>query len=120
MRKLCFLGSASYFYPRPPRGERPTFAASAALPEMISIHALREESDWTLTLSTSARQDFYPRPPRGERLEDVIGVDGGRRISIHALREESDCEMRELKTEDYQFLSTPSARRATLMVSSIG
>ena len=56
----------------------------------ISIHALREEGD---TLTVSARIPstyFYPRPPRGGRREKT-----GEFI------------------EDKEFLSPPSARRAT-------
>ena len=34
-----------YFYPRPPRGGRPSFLVSAAVCFGISIHALREEGD---------------------------------------------------------------------------
>ena len=101
----------------------------------ISIHALREEGDvvpldaqpvYLLFLSTpSARRatlplfrasensDFYPRPPRGGRR-------GGRSsrwwpptISIHALREEGDSVSMVMLLSPSQFLSTPSARRAT-------
>ena len=101
------------FYPRPPRGGRPSCAASASGATAISIHALREEGDedsklacteLTVFLSTpSARRathagaftavsvrDFYPRPPRGGRL---LLVDEEGRLK--------------------EFLSTPSARRAT-------
>ena len=56
----------------------------------ISIHALREEGDDIRTQRKRASGYFYPRPPRGGRLilvEKVLG--------------------------DGQFLSTPSARRAT-------
>ena len=60
------------------------------LPE-ISIHALREEGDGTLQIGTVAE---------GE-------------ISIHALREEGDCNRAQAKLVLAQFLSTPSARRAT-------
>ena len=63
--------------------------------EVISIHALREEGDRLLCVVRSRRHNFYPRPPRGRRLE-LFG--DGRR--------------------DSQFLSTPSARRATLTTSS--
>ena len=125
---------ACYFYPRPPRGGRPVFpnaelylllflstpSARRATPfdacmpwsGMISIHALREEGDLYIpyynaageisihalreegdTLTVSARIPstyFYPRPPRGGRREKT-----GEFI------------------EDKEFLSTPSARRAT-------
>ena len=56
----------------------------------ISIHALREEGDLWDALRDAARDNFYPRPPRGGRRERYA----------------------ENKAA-YQFLSTPSARRAT-------
>ena len=68
---------------------------------MISIHALREEGDWPPVSTSSMYSNFYPRPPRG-----------GRPNTRH----------RSLCTNT--FLSTPSARRATLVLctpdSSIG
>ena len=57
----------------------------------ISIHALREEGDKKLWETKRKRQYFYPRPPRG-----------GRRLK--SLQEASASI----------FLSTPSARRATI------
>ena len=57
----------------------------------ISIHALREEGDRSGGRGNQNCRDFYPRPPRGGR-PDPKGV----------------CMSDEL------FLSTPSARRATL------
>ena len=79
------------FYPRPPRGGRPSLLSVDSPKGSISIHALREEGDAKLTQNTadiakflstpSARRattedthqtgetyDFYPRPPRGGRL----------------------------------------------------
>ena len=66
------------------------------------------------------RSYFYPRPPRGGRLnlgyiqtmQDVI--------SIHALREEGDLTGCTTKASILQFLSTPSARRATRIPRSMG
>ena len=102
------------FYPRPPRGGRPSCRGPAsprrgisihALREEgdvrgpaghddhlpISIHALREEGDWITVPSTPPWFNFYPRPPRG-----------GRRGAFSWLQ------------KIYKFLSTPSARRATV------
>ena len=103
----------SHFYPRPPRGGRParyrvaskttaflsTPSARRATQPLgpcrnlpcISIHALREEGDASTSPTTSGPAHFYPRPPRGGRpgrrnVRRLVGV----------------------------FLSTPSARRATL------
>ena len=101
----------------------------------ISIHALREEGDAALSPSGRPQRYFYPRPPRGGRpaLGTLRKPDGT--ISIHALREEGDhgslqhdhdepISIHALREEGdaplcsgleclYQFLSTPSARRAT-------
>ena len=79
----------------------------------ISIHALREEGDPLIRWQTPTWAYFYPRPPRGGRRSErhvvVCDVD----ISIHALREEGDrCGRSE--SGRYRFLSTPSARRATV------
>ena len=56
----------------------------------ISIHALREEGDALIRGQEQFPADFYPRPPRGGRL---ASADAPRVCLI--------------------FLSTPSARRAT-------
>ena len=101
-----------YFYPRPPRGGRhivpsaqkrhsgflSTPSARRATPSLcvqctalaISIHALREEGDGIGLVNGRPVSNFYPRPPRGGRPE-----------MMHWLKGEA------------QFLSTPSARRAT-------
>ena len=92
------LSSTSiHFYPRPPRGGRPTVLRAVVPHDGISIHALREEGDWVggrhrrrprSFLSTpSARRatssacrpadagrHFYPRPPRGGRPSVVIPI----------------------------------------------
>ena len=104
---------------------------------IISIHALREEGDFSYQPSRSTIPYFYPRPPRGGRRREDVRVSRQRRgISIHALREEGDSSrlMCSPSTSYFyprpprggrrgstpnpatvnEFLSTPSARRATL------
>ena len=134
-------GAGRYFYPRPPRGGRPEKAACARGDMAISIHALREEGDLRglprglllLRISIHALRE------EGDDL--TIHVDRDlRRISIHALREEGDHCMNTAsmsvsyfyprpprggrpQLETYggklvEFLSTPSARRATQSVMS--
>ena len=61
-------------------------------PYIISIHALREEGD----------------VGKGAFLGFLV-------ISIHALREEGDLSSPKLLNSPSPFLSTPSARRATLL-----
>ena len=108
--------AADDFYPRPPRGGRPSKGGRAPILQTISIHALREEGNqhgaavgvkYYVFLSTpSARRatrrpslppgrlsDFYPRPPRGGR-HDYLRTNVGLQL----------------------FLSTPSARRATPVI----
>ena len=109
---------------------------SDARERRISIHALREEGDnrtpWTASaalifLSTpSARRatesfifespafpNFYPRPPRGGRRRPALLDHVVKEISIHALREEGDIRVSNNIDQKLEFLSTPSARRAT-------
>ena len=78
------------FYPRPPRGGRLEHLQSNLEDSYISIHALREEGD-------------SAAPPSEGR-----GI-----ISIHALREEGDFVPIPISGIEEEFLSTPSARRAT-------
>ena len=107
-----------HFYPRPPRGGRPLQPVGLRTPDVISIHALREEGDQrrrfprgVVGISIHALREegdkhtkrtagsvwhFYPRPPRGGRLGQH--TEGGGR---------------------FLFLSTPSARRATLPAAAI-
>ena len=80
----------------------------------ISIHALREEDDRKKAKATEVEVDFYPRPPRGGRHADNVPGADCANISIHALREEGDTLRRCGSSLASRFLSTPSARRATL------
>ena len=127
---------AGDFYPRPPRGGRLEQQAAMSYNSAISIHALREEGDartraimcltFTFLSTPSARRattayqrqtcsdtDFYPRPPRGGRPLALSLEPCDQLISIHALREEGDYHNRADDCRAGQFLSTPSARRAT-------
>ena len=100
------------FYPRPPRGGRrvehiwpeskPKFLSTPSARratrrsctgyqgQSISIHALREEGDFSQYSFPLDIHDFYPRPPRGGRPKDPDRVRAPWEISIHALREEGD------------------------------
>ena len=124
-----------YFYPRPPRGgRRPTRTTTSAaigflstpsarratllsgygrVRDDISIHALREEGDRRTAHTEHRLDDFYPRPPRGGRHHQPVASSIPNPISIHALREEGDAEQKAEEMKKFEFLSTPSARRAT-------
>ena len=104
---------STYFYPRPPRGGRHAGSGNGKTGRHISIHALREEGDPDSRCQSQPSADFYPRPPRGGRLLVERPRDVRNGISIHALREEGDSLSNVHETSEMEFLSTPSARRAT-------
>ena len=82
---------------------------------VISIHALREEGDLKIAVGLAVQAHyFYPRPPRGGRLIGFVHAEHVQHISIHALREEGDTSRLPQTYTEYIFLSTPSARRATV------
>ena len=87
-----FRPSSRHFYPRPPRGGR----------RPHSRRRCRRSSN------------FYPRPPRGGRPHAGDRKNPRSRISIHALREEGDRLTVSPMLGASEFLSTPSARRATV------
>ena len=128
------------FYPRPPRGGRHGEKDQGRQREPISIHALREEGDF-VSLSTvvsglmisihALREEGDRRSSNAQtsttrisihalREEGDItsrGLLGPTEISIHALREEGDVQCERPGKAGKKFLSTPSARRATLCPS---
>ena len=104
----------AYFYPRPPRGGRHRGDSCFDASVKISIHALREEGDSMYLFLRVARRYFYPRPPRGGRRSAAFSGQQTGAISIHALREEGDLFALVISGIYAQFLSTPSARRATV------
>ena len=96
-----------------PSARRATKLLSEILPVLlISIHALREEGD-----VDRCPQVFYPRisihalREEGDIIRDAEG--DAAEISIHALREEGDYIGTLASLPEAEFLSTPSARRAT-------
>ena len=91
-RKRRCSRTSWHFYPRPPRGGRPIPPHGTNCKRRISIHALREEGDNMTSTTYSA-------------------IPG---ISIHALREEGDLNVARASGGHREFLSTPSARRATM------
>ena len=137
MTSPAWAALRAYFYPRPPRGGRqvaerralaamlflstPSARRATLLADVmsfvvnISIHALREEGDTPPQPACAICSYFYPRPPRGGRLDSVRTARASTRISIHALREEGDGCCQNDVVEEIQFLSTPSARRATIL-----
>ena len=101
------------FYPRPPRGGRPTRRQYPLRPTTISIHALREEGDMNRHSATKRHGQFLSTPSARRATTSLLCVNklttaflstpSARRATAGAGR--SRCAPR--------FLSTPSARRAT-------
>ena len=136
-RRGCTGGAD--FYPRPPRGGRHTPSSAPGKAHSISIHALREEGDTPDLIDQAATALFLSTPSarratggsdeaaravlisihalreEGDRLRPAERQ-GADAISIHALREEGDSTSVGCVTFWFLFLSTPSARRATLKV----
>ena len=125
-----------YFYPRPPRGGRRVYHRDHEDRHRISIHALREEGD-SCPASSSCRPTLFLSTPSARRATQDLGggvhsevisihalreegdattcrTAAARTISIHALREEGDRRWLRMCVGASTFLSTPSARRATL------
>ena len=82
--------SASGFLSTPSARRATCRSGLWTLLQVISIHALREEGDLGAQLLHILAHDFYPRPPRGGRLPALV-----------------------TRLPRPEFLSTPSARRAT-------
>ena len=125
------------FYPRPPRGGRQAYktdgwvglaflstpsARRATWPAHrgrrqipISIHALREEGDGPIRVGNLSDIEISIHALREEGdLPDGNVTDYLLSISIHALREEGDARSEFRLCITLRFLSTPSARRATV------
>ena len=114
------------------KAERPSFQIRE-----ISIHALRGEGDQENTISRNTLDQFLSTPSAGRATHckgmaaDIVVIsihalrgEGDQRsnqahdadlgISIHALRGEGDLLSKPYPVGQLQFLSTPSAGRATL------
>ena len=81
---------AYYFYPRPPRGGRPSPSGSHVPPGTYFYPRPPRGGRRRSSTTEKRLRNFYPRPPRGGRrlrwrLNEIY-----RAISIHALREEGD------------------------------
>ena len=82
---------------------------------IISIHALREEGDLESHRSEGAAVRISIHALREEGDDHIRRLNRHHAISIHALREEGDIEAYIKPLGLRLFLSTPSARRATLL-----
>ncbi len=100
------------FYPRPPRGGRRTQNATVFCCSNF-IHALREEGDGCIGRLPHRHNHFYPRPPRGGRHQSLTPTMGVKQFLSTPSARRATAESAERETAG-EFLSTPSARRATI------
>ena len=94
------------------REEGDLIGGERRLTACISIHALREEGDAVYALSQITTSHFYPRPPRGGRPGRARCSSGRRNFYPRPPRGGRRGGGYTAGTFS-QFLSTPSARRAT-------
>ena len=104
-----------------PSARRATRAQGGRLEEqIISIHALREEGDRAERGEGLYIEDFYPRPPRGGRRGDLCLTIRGPDDFYPRPPRGGRHGKEDLVAVIVQFLSTPSARRATSLPHSTG
>ena len=94
---LALVALASLFLSTPSARRATKVKMSNTDVTIISIHALREEGDFTGNEVVRDSRYFYPRPPRGGRPSPGT-------VCLYAVI----------------FLSTPSARRATYELKLLG
>ena len=118
---MCLLGSSTLinFYPRPPRGGRPGRRNVRRLVGVFLSTPSARRATCTVPLAVSPAGYFYPRPPRGGRRAHQLYLCSSYPISIHALREEGDRSGDNMDVNESEFLSTPSARRATKILDAV-
>ena len=104
----------TYFYPRPPRGGR--HSRNALRPRIMIFLSTPSARRATVhpARSTGSISNFYPRPPRGGRRNLSAGVGGAGNFYPRPPRG-GRRQRRHERGHQTVFLSTPSARRATLL-----
>ena len=103
------------FYPRPPRGGRPTAGGLDLLGQgFLSTPSARRATTRTAA-GTANTRNFYPRPPRGGRRSSPIKFHAHRGfLSTPSARRATKVRVQRVRMD--RFLSTPSARRATAIL----
>ena len=103
-----------YFYPRPPRGGRPRIFSRISMVSLFLSTPSARRATSRAQLPAGTGNHFYPRPPRGGRhAKSTIRLETGRDFYPRPPRGGRHFEVF-CKLRVAVFLSTPSARRATL------
>ena len=106
-----------YFYPRPPRGGRPTDLQTKE--RVTNFYPRPPRGGRPAPSATTLKfQNFYPRPPRGGRRVH-FDVRDGKKYNFYPRPPRGGRRYEYYHIVNTQiFLSTPSARRATSSSSS--
>ena len=109
------LNASSAFLSTPSARRATSLAAFLFSSVTISIHALREEGDCKYMQQVYHQKNISIHALReeGDNITIILTTKDCY-ISIHALREEGDLHEGDVGVAGVRFLSTPSARRATL------
>ena len=111
--RQCSRVSLRIFLSTPSARRAPCRSGETKRPEkFLSTPSARRATPARTQFSTLLSY-FYPRPPRGGRPPATTPSPFPYAISIHALREEGDRQRFLRVVQGVEFLSTPSARRAT-------
>ena len=106
-------GESNQFLSTPSARRATPKAVKASVTMSISIHALREEGDRRLGAAAQVGEGISIHALREEGDAGPAFPRCRPAISIHALREEGDAAKSMWNAQPAEFLSTPSARRAT-------
>ena len=104
--------SAVNFYPRPPRGGRRCQPRPGSRPDQFLSTPSARRATGSASSRLTAASDFYPRPPRGGRPRPRTAATRSFNFYPRPPRGGRPAEAAAAKAEE-EFLSTPSARRAT-------
>ncbi len=100
------------FYPRPPRGGRPGTRCAPQFPQNFYPRPPRGGRPQPVVGVTQVKFDFYPRPPRGGRPKLMDNSTPREQFLSTPSARRATGDIR-IQDEFAKFLSTPSARRAT-------
>ena len=104
------------FYPRPPRGGRRVEAVRDMLDGVfLSTPSARRATGMSIATDSEVSISIHALREEGDSSTGTTTPDST--ISIHALREEGDQDLSIAGKRAGLFLSTPSARRATLVAA---
>ena len=106
------------FYPRPPRGGRRFVFGLKVTPTLFLSTPSARRATWRSLIQRSMSFNFYPRPPRGGRPSFLKFVSPKIRYFYPRPPRGGRHPAAVKSNDNVRFLSTPSARRATVIAFS--